>query len=37
MDAQQNLSDAQNDLYNFDKERYQANLNEMLAAWKEFQ
>ena len=37
MDAQQNLSDAQNDLYNFDKQRYQSNLNEMLAAWKEFQ
>ena len=36
-DAQGNLAKARNDLYNFDKERYQSNLNDMLSAWKEFQ
>ena len=36
-DAEQNLAAAQNDLYNFDKQRYQSNLQEMLAAWKDFQ
>ena len=35
--AQDALAAAKNDLYNFDKNRYQSNLNEMLAAWKEFQ
>ena len=37
LEAQQNLANAQNDLYNFDKERYQANLNDMISAWKDFQ
>ena len=36
-DARDNLAQAQNDLYNFDKERYQSVLNDMLAAWKDFQ
>ena len=36
-DAQANLATAQNDLYNFDKDRYQAVLNDMLSLWKEFQ
>ena len=36
-DAQANLAKAQNDLYNFDKERYKSNLNDMLSAWKDFQ
>ena len=35
--AQANLAQVQNDLYNFDKERYQSNLNDILAAWKDFQ
>jgi hypothetical protein len=36
-DARDNLAQAQNDLYNFDKERYQSVLNDMLSAWKDFQ
>jgi len=36
-DAQANLATAQNDLYNFDKDRYKSNLDDMLAAWKDFQ
>ena len=35
--AQQNLATAQNDLYNFDKDRYQSNLDDMLSAWQDFQ
>ena len=34
--AQQELAKAQNSLYNFDKERYQANLDEMLSIYTEF-
>ena len=36
-DARDNLAQAQNDLYNFDKERYQSVLDDMLNAWKDFQ
>jgi competence protein ComGC len=36
-DARAKLAEAQNDLYNFDKERYKSNLDDMLAAWKDFQ
>ena len=36
-DARSKLAEAQNDLYNFDKERYKSNLDDMLAAWKDFQ
>ena len=36
-DAEQNLAAAQNDLYNFDKQRYQSVLQDMLAAWRDFQ
>ena len=36
-EAEADLAQAQNDLYNFDKERYQSNLDDMLAAWKDFQ
>jgi len=36
-EAQANLASAQNDLYNFDKERYQSNLDDMLSAWRDFQ
>lgn len=36
-DAQADIAAAQNDLYNFDKQRYQSNLNDMLSAWKDFQ
>jgi hypothetical protein len=31
------MAEAQNDLYNFDKDAYKANLDEMLAAWQDFQ
>jgi len=31
------LASAQNDLYNFDKDRYQSNLDDMLSAWQDFQ
>jgi len=33
---QQNLLNAQNELYNFDKDRYKSNLEDMFSAWKEF-
>lgn len=36
-DAQQELLAAQNDLYNFDKERYQQTLDDALAAYQEYQ
>ena len=36
-EAQEKLAEAQNDLYNFDKQAYKSNLDEMLAAWQEFQ
>lgn len=36
-EAEQGLAAAQNDLYNFDKDRYQSNLDDMLSAWQEFQ
>ena len=36
-EAEQGLAAAQNDLYNFDKDRYQSNLDDMLSAWKDFQ
>lgn len=35
--AQQELADAQNSLYNFDKDAYNNNLNEMYSVWSEFQ
>ena len=35
--AQEQLAKAQNDLYNFDKQAYQNNLDDMLSAWKDFQ
>ena len=35
-DAEENLAKAQNDLYNFDKDAYRQNLEDMLSAWKEF-
>mgnify|MGYP003312761491 CR=1 FL=1 len=37
IDAQQNLAAAQNDLYNFDKDAYKANLEDILAAYKDYQ
>lgn len=36
-EAQDALNSAMNDLYNFDKAAYKANLNELLGAWKEFE
>ena len=36
-EAQDELAAAQNDLYNFDKDRYKENLNSMYATYKEFQ
>jgi hypothetical protein len=36
-ESEDNLAKAQNDLYNFDKSRYQSNLNDMLQAWQDFQ
>jgi hypothetical protein len=36
-EAQKDLAAAQNDLYNFDKERYNSNLDDMLGAWQDFQ
>lgn len=36
-DAQQQLAEAQNSLYNFDKENYQNNLDQMLSVYTEFQ
>lgn len=35
-DAQQKLLDAQNDLYNFDKDQYMSNLNDMQNAYQEY-
>lgn len=35
--AQQDLADAQNSLYNFDKDAYKNNLNDMYSVWSEFQ
>ena len=35
--AQQELADAQNSLYNFDKDAYKNNLNDMYSTWNEFQ
>lgn len=35
--AQQDLADAQNSLYNFDKDAYKNNLNDMYSIWNEFQ
>ena len=35
-EMQQNLLNAQNELYNFDKDRYKSNLEDMFSAWKEF-
>ena len=37
IDAQQNLAAAQNDLYNFDKDAYKSNLEDMLNAYKDYQ
>ena len=36
-DAEQELSDLYNSLYNFDKENYQSNLDEIYSVWEEFQ
>jgi hypothetical protein len=36
-DAEQKLAAAQNELYNFDLERYKSNLSDILSAWKQFQ
>ncbi len=36
-DAQQDLLAAQNDLYNFDKERYQQTLDDILSIYQEYQ
>lgn len=36
-DAQQQLAEAQNSLYNFDKENYQNNLDQILSVYTEFQ
>lgn len=35
--AEEALAKAQNDLYNFDKDAYRKNLDDMLSAWKDFQ
>ena len=35
--AEANLAAAQNDLYNFDKDHYKSNLDDILSAWKDFQ
>ena len=37
LQAQQDLAAAQNELYNFDKEAYQQNLDEVYSTWSEFQ
>ena len=37
LQAQQDLAAAQNELYNFDKEAYQQNLDEAYSTWSEFQ
>ena len=36
IEAQQRLATAQNELYNFDKDRYKSNLEDMLSTYKEF-
>ncbi len=36
LEAQQNLTAAQNELYNFDKDRYKSNLEDMYSAYKDF-
>ena len=36
-EAEDNYSNAVNDLYNFDLERYKGNLQDMLEAWRSFQ
>ena len=36
-EAEDNYNQAVNDLYNFDKDKYRDNLQQMLAAWQEFQ
>lgn len=36
LSAQEDLLKAQNDLYNFDKQAYRSNLEDMLAAWRDF-
>ena len=36
-EAEKNLADARNDLYNFDKQEYKQNLSDTLAAWRDFQ
>jgi hypothetical protein len=37
LEAQKELAEAQNSLYNFDKDRYQENLNEIYSTYSEFQ
>lgn len=37
LQAQQDLAEAQNKLYNFDKDAYQQNLDEIYSIWSEFQ
>lgn len=34
--AQQELADTQNDLYNFDKDAYQKNLDDLVQMWKDY-
>lgn len=36
-DAVDNLAKAKNELYNFDKDAYKSNLNDILTAWRDFQ
>ena len=36
-EAEDRYNQAVNDLYNFDKDKYKSNLQQMLAAWQEFQ
>ena len=36
-EAEDNYNQAVNDLYNFDKDKYKSNLQQMLSAWQEFQ
>ena len=36
-EAEDSYNQAVNDLYNFDKDKYKSNLQQMLAAWQEFQ
>lgn len=37
LQAQQDLAAVQNELYNFNKDAYKSNLEDMLSAWKDFQ